>query len=177
EQPVYFEGRLLYGETTNTISPFGTYEDDFDTTRLLAQMKVTGEYNYGAATTWYPFFDASYVTDDQHSYVDSLGNTIPGQGINLSQIEMGLDFKREVQANAGELELLGGVSGIWSHTSGQGFASTISPDYEGARMRVELGVNRVWSTLRQFNAATFYDGIGANGFESFGARLGYEMQF
>ena len=177
KQPVFFEGRLLYGETTNTISPFGTYEDDFDTTRLLAQMKVTGEYNYGSATTWYPFFDASYVSDDQHSYVDSLGNTIPGQGINLSQIEMGLDFKREVQANAGELELLGGVSGIWSHTSGQGFASTISPDYEGARMRVELGVNRVWSTLRQFNAATFYDGIGANGFESFGARLGYEMQF
>ncbi|MCD9150121.1 autotransporter domain-containing protein [Pseudophaeobacter flagellatus] len=137
----FFEGRLLYGETSNTISPFGTYEDDFDTTRVLAQFKVTGEYAYGPTTTLYPFFDASYVTDDQHSYVDSLGNTIPGQGINLGQIEIGLGFKREIPVTSGELELLGGVSGIWSHTGGNGFASTISPDYEGGRMRVELEVS------------------------------------
>ncbi|MCV2892629.1 Ig-like domain-containing protein [Lentibacter sp. XHP0401] len=177
EQPVYFEGRLLYGETNNTISPFGTYEDNFETTRVLVQFKVTGEYTYGTATTLYPFLDASYVTDDQHSYVDSLGNTIPGQGINLGQIEVGLDFKHEIPVSSGELELLGGMSGIWSQTGGSGYASTISPDYEGGRMRVELGINRVLSSTRKFNAATFYDGIGANGFESFGLSLGYEMQF
>uniref|UniRef100_UPI003A9145EC Ig-like domain-containing protein n=1 Tax=Celeribacter baekdonensis TaxID=875171 RepID=UPI003A9145EC len=176
-QPLYFEGRLLYGETSNTISPFGTYEDDFDTTRVLAQFKVTGEYAYGSTTTLYPFFDASYVADDQHSYVDSLGNTIPGQDINLGQIEIGLDFKRDIPVISGELTLLGGVSGIWSQTGGSGFASTVSPDYEGGRMRVELGVNRMLSATRTFNAATFYDGIGAGGFESFGVSLGYKMQF
>jgi hypothetical protein len=176
-QPLYFEGRLLYGETSNTISPFGTYEDDFDTTRLLAQFKVTGAYVYGSAATLYPFLDASYVTDDQHSYVDSLGNVIPEQGIGLGQIEIGLDFKLDLPVASGELELVGGVSGIWSRTSGSGFASTVSPDYEGARARIELGVNRVLSSTRRFNAATFYDGIGASGFESFGVNLGYEMLF
>ncbi|WP_157779886.1 Ig-like domain-containing protein [Celeribacter ethanolicus] len=177
QQPVFFEGRLLYGETSNTISPFGTYEDDFDTTRMLAQFKVTGEYAYGSAATLYPFFDASYVTDDQKSYVDSLGNRIPKQGISLGQIEFGLDFKREIPVATGELELWGGVSGIWSHSEGDGFASTVSPDYDGGRARIELGVNRMLSSTRQFNAATFYDGIGASGFESFGVSLGYEMQF
>lgn len=177
QHPVFFEGRLLYGETSNTISPFGTYEDDFDTTRMLAQFKVTGEYAYGSAATLYPFFDASYVTDDQKSYVDSLGNTIPKQGISLGQIEFGMDFKREIPVATGELELWGGVSGIWSHSEGDGFASTVSPDYDGGRARIELGVNRMLSSTRQFNAATFYDGIGASGFESFGVSLGYEMQF
>ncbi len=123
ERPIYFEGRLLYGETRNTISPFGTYEDDFDTDRLLAQFKVSGEYAYGDFTKLYPFLDASYVTDNQHSYVDSLGNLIPKQGVNLGQIELGMDFKHEVLVSSGELEIFGGVSGIWSRTGGQGYAS------------------------------------------------------
>ncbi|MGB3496269.1 MAG: Ig-like domain-containing protein, partial [Elainellaceae cyanobacterium] len=177
DQPLYFEGRLLYGETRNTISPFGTYEDDFDTTRALAQFKVTGEYTYDPATTLYPFFDASYVTDEQKSYVDSLGNMIPEQGISLGQIEIGMDFKRSLPVITGELEVSGGVSGIWSQTGGSGFASTIVPDFEGGRGRVELGVNRVMSANRQLSAATFYDGIGASDFESFGLSLGYEMKF
>lgn len=40
-------------------------------------------------------------------------------------------------------------------------------------MRVELGVNRVFAFTREFNAATFYDGIDTNRVESFG----YEMQY
>ncbi len=177
ERPIYFEGRLLYGESRNKVSPFGTYEDDFDTDRLLAQFKVSGEYDYGDFTKLYPFLDASYATDDQHSYVDSLGNLIPRQGVNLGQIEIGMDFKHEVLVSSGELELFGGVSGIWSRTGGQGYAATVSPDYEGGRGRIEYGLNRVFSAYQHLNASTFYDGIGASGYESFGFSLGYEMQF
>jgi len=175
-QPLYFEGRLLYGETSNNISPFGTYEDSFDTTRMLAQLRIAGELSFGK-TTLTPFLDASYTTDDQHSYMDSLGNTIPEQGIALGQIEIGTDFSRMIPVSSGELELLSGVSGIWSHTSGSGFASIVTPDYEGGRARIELGVNRTMSAGQSFTAATYYDGIGANDFESYGLTLGYEMQF
>jgi len=175
-QPLYFEGRLLYGETSNKISPFGTYEDSFDTTRMLAQLRVAGELSFGT-TTLNPFLDASYTTDDQNAYVDSMGNTIPGQGIALGQIEIGTDFSTMLPISSGELELWGGVSAIWSHTSGNGFASTVTPDYEGGRARIELGVNRTMSAGQSFTAATYYDGIGANDFESYGLTLGYEMQF
>ena len=175
-QPLYFEGRLLYGETSNNISPFGTYEDSFDSTRMLAQLRVAGELSFGA-TTLNPFLDASYTTDDQNDYVDSLGNTIPEQGIALGQIEIGTDFSTMLPVSSGELELWGGVSAIWSHTSGSGFASTVTPDYEGGRARIELGVNRTMSAGQSFSAATYYDGIGANDFESYGLSLGYEMQF
>ncbi|SEP27750.1 HYR domain-containing protein, partial [Salinihabitans flavidus] len=175
-QPLYFEGRLLYGETRNDISPFGTYEDSFETTRILAQLKIAGELEYGE-TTLSPFLDASYTTDDQKSYVDGLGNAIPGQSVDLGQIEIGLDFSRTVDVSSGTLELWGGASGIWSHTSGSGFASTVTPDYEGGRGRVELGFNHAFSANRRFSASTFYDGIGAGGFESYGLSLGYEMNF
>ncbi|QIK42569.1 PKD domain-containing protein [Pontivivens nitratireducens] len=175
-QPLYFEGRLLYGESDNDVSPFGTYEDSVDTTRLLAQLKVAGELAYGA-TTLSPFVDASYTTDDQDSYIDSLGNPIPEQGITLGQIEVGMDFSVMVPVNTEELELWGGVSGIWSHTSGSGYASTVTPDYDGGRARVELGINHQISMDQSFTAGTYYDGIGVSDYESYGLSLGYQMQF
>lgn len=76
--------------------------------RLLAQLRVAGELSYGT-TTLKPFLDASYTTDDEHSYVDSLGNAIPEQGIALGQIEAGMDFSTMMPVSTGELELWGGV--------------------------------------------------------------------
>ncbi len=175
-QPLYFEGRLLYGQTHNDISPFGTYQDSFDTTRMLAQLKVAGKLEYGL-TTLSPFLDASYTSDDQRSYIDSLGNAIPGQSVELGQIEIGLDFSRMFDVRSGTFEIWGGASSIWSKTSGSGFASTVTPDYEGGRARVELGINHTLSANRSFSASTFYDGIGTDGFESYGLSFGYEMSF
>ncbi|MCL3883892.1 hypothetical protein [Marivita sp. GX14005] len=97
--------------------------------------------------------------------------------IELGQIEVGTDFSRMFDVRSGTLELWGGASAIWSHTSGSGFVSTVTPDYEGGRARVELGLDHAFSTNRRFSASTFYDGIGADGFESYGLSLGYEMSF
>ena len=167
---------MLYGQTHNDISPFGTYEASFETTRMLAQFKVAGNIDRGV-TTLTPFVDASYTTDDQHSYVDSLGNFIPKQGVELGQIEIGMDFSRLLDVSSGEIELWGGTSGIWSHTSGSGFASTVTPEYEGGRARVELGLNRTLSADQTFSASTYYDGIGADNFESYGVSFGLQTRF
>ncbi|MCZ4353947.1 Ig-like domain-containing protein, partial [Roseovarius aestuarii] len=174
--PLYFEGRLLYGQTQNKISPFGTYQDKFDTERLLAQLKVAGELDYGA-TALAPFLGLSYTTDSQKSYVDSLGNTIPEQGIELGQVEFGLDFSRAIPVSGNDLELWGGISGIWSHTKGSGFASTVTPDYDGGRARVELGFNYDFFADQRLSVGTYYDGIGASSFESYGLTIGYETTF
>ena len=88
-----------------------------------------------------------------------------------------MDFSKMLPVRSGELELWGGVSGIWSHTSGSGYASTLTPDYEGGRGRIELGINHQISIGRNFTAATYFDGIGASDYESYGLSLGYAMQF
>ena len=58
EQPLYFEGRLLYGQTDNEISPLGTYTDSFETERWLAQLRATGEYKI-RNTTLMPLLDVT----------------------------------------------------------------------------------------------------------------------
>ncbi|MEZ5798506.1 MAG: Ig-like domain-containing protein [Paracoccaceae bacterium] len=175
-QPLFFEGRLLYGESRNKISPIGTYEDRFDTTRLLTQFKVAGEIEQGD-TVLMPFLDVSYTSDDMEGYVDSLGNTIPDQKVTLGQIEVGFDFSTLLETSSGKVEFWGGISGIWSETGGDGFARSVTPAYEGGRARVELGMNQSLAGGQRLSISGWYDGIGAKDFESFGVDLGYEMRF
>jgi hypothetical protein len=176
KQPLFIEGRLLYGGSSNKISPFATYEDRFNSTRVLAQFKVSGEFETGG-TKLSPFVDASYTTDDQHAYVDGLGNTIPTQAIALGQLELGVDFSRIFDLGTGSLEVFGGVSGIWANTGGSGYVSTVTPNYEGGRGRVEFGLNRVMSQYQWLKATTFYDGLGADGYESYGFAVSSETRF
>ena len=49
-QPVFFAGRVLYGQADNDISPLGTYTDSFDSARWLIQSRVTGEFKRGDLT-------------------------------------------------------------------------------------------------------------------------------
>ncbi len=175
-QALYYEGRLLYGQTRNEIRPFDTYEDNFKTKRMLAQLKVAGDIRYDT-TTFSPFMDASYTTDDQQNYTDGLGNAIAKQGIALGQIEIGIDFRHNLAVRDGELEIWGGTSGIWSHVSGSGFASTVTPNFEGSRARIELGLNRSLSVNKSFSLTSHYDGIGAGDYESYGVSIGFETQF
>ena len=56
DQPFYLEGRLLYGQSRNTVTPLGTYSDTFVTDRLLAQLRTTGSFTTGR-TKWLPLVD------------------------------------------------------------------------------------------------------------------------
>ena len=80
-------------------------------------------------------------------------------------------------ARQGDIELWGGISGIWSSTGGSGFARSVSPDYEGGRASVKLGLNHTLPGNQRLSISSFYDGIGANDYESYGLSVGYEMAF
>ena len=178
DQPLFFEGRLLYGQTSNDVSPIGTYTDRFDTKRLLAMAKISGEMQYDR-TKIMPSLQVSYTTDDQESYVDRFGNTIPGQGITLGQIELGVDFSHFFvwEENGRSIELTGGIAAIGSSVRGRGYASTVAPEYEGGRAKIKLGLNYRTKNGGSFFVDSEYDGIGAKNFESYGLRIGYDLDF
>ena len=178
DQELYFEGRFLYGESSNDISPFGTYTDSFDSERLLAQLKVTGVLEHGV-TRLFPSLAASYTSDDQKAYTDSLGNFIPKQGIELGQIELGMAFETPAPFydGRGAMMLTGGIKGVGSFTNSSGNPSSVVPNYEGGRARIDLGLNYDMSNSGRFVVETFYDGIGANGYESYGMTLGFNLEF
>ena len=172
DQPLFFEGRLLYGQTDNDISPLGTYTDSFETERWLAQLRATGEYRY-QNTTLMPLLDVTYTDDTQQAYTDSLGNTIPGQTVSLMQVTAGLDFSQPLPVQTGALELTGGLSGIYSSTNG----AAASPEFENWRGRTHLGLNYDMGTGGPtMNVGAFYDGIGTN-YESYGANVGLDWKF
>jgi hypothetical protein len=172
EQPLFFEGRLLYGQTDNDISPLGTYTDSFETERWLAQLRATGEYKY-QNTTLMPLLDVTYTDDTQKAYTDSLGNTIPGQTVSLMQVTAGLDFSQPLPVSTGTLELTGGLSGIYSSTDG----AAASPEFENWRGRTHLGLNYdMGSGGPTMNVGVFYDGIGTD-YESYGANVGLDWKF
>jgi hypothetical protein len=173
---LYLEGRLLYGETSNRISPFGTYEDDFDTTRVLAQAKLSGTVDYGRSLLT-PFFDVSYANEEQKAYTDSLGNRIGAQKIHLRQAAFGLDVAHPVTVAKGKLDLTGGISGIWSSTSGTAVAQTVIPSYSGWRAALRFGLAYTWPNGGLLTGAADYDGLGAAGYESFGLNLQYSFRF
>lgn len=171
EQPLLFEGRLLYGQTDNDISPLGTYTDRFETERWLAHLRATGEYQV-QNTTLMPLLDFTYTDDTQRAYTDSLGNTIPGQTVSLIQVTAGLDFSQPLPVQAGTLELTGGLSGIYSSTDG----AAAAPEFENWRGRAHLGLNYDTGTGVTMNVGAFYDGIGTD-YKSYGTRAGFDWRF
>ena len=171
DQPLFLEGRLLYGQTDNKISPLGTYTDSFETERWLAQVRATGKYQY-MATTLMPLLDLTYTDDSQKAYTDSLGNVIPGQTVSLIQVSAGMDFSTPISVPTGALELTGGLSGIYSASDG----AAAAPEFENWRGRTHLGLNYGMASGANLSATTFYDGIGTD-YESYGASLGFDMKF
>jgi PKD repeat protein len=168
-QPLYFEGSLLYGQTTNTVSPLGTYTDVFATERWLATLGVSGEIERGAML-FTPFLDAKYTRDAQAAYVDGLDNPIAAQTIGLAQASAGINVELALTPAT---TLNGGLSGVWSYSSG----SVLTPGYQGGRARVDLGVTHRFSNCNELALSGFYDGIGRVDFESFGAEFKWQTCF
>lgn len=176
DQPVIFSAQILYGQSQNEIAPLGSYRDQFKTERWLAQLGVTGEVISGDWTV-FPFLTATHTRDDQRAYIDGLGNMIPVQGIRLTNVELGADFELQLTHQAGERVLTGGVSGIWSETSGSGAAALREPTYEGGRMRLELGYGGVLTNGGRFQFGAYGDGIGASDYSSYGIEASYSFAF
>ncbi|MGU9958057.1 MAG: hypothetical protein ACNYPI_10730 [Arenicellales bacterium WSBS_2016_MAG_OTU3] len=165
QQNMTFEGRLLYGQTDNDISPLGTYTDSFDTKRYLAQLRITGEYGFQTATLM-PLVDFTYTEDTQDAYTNTPDDLIEEQNTDLTQMTFGLDFKLPLAMQRGSLDFTGGISGIYSETGG-GVGGNGEPDFEGARARTELGLNYGSEDGPIVRAGTFYDGISTD-YESYG---------
>ncbi len=169
DQPLYIEGALLYGQTRNEIFPNGSFTDRFSTERWLATLGISGQIERGSLTL-VPFLDAKYTSDAQAAYLDGLGNPIVAQTIGLAQVSAGLDFETALtQATM----LNGGVSGVWSYSSG----SAITPGFEGGRARIDLGLNHQLGRNGNLAFGGFYDGIGTAGFESYGLEIGFTGKF
>ena len=182
-QPLYFEGRLFYGDSGNDIGfidrDLGVRTGSFDTTRLLAQIRVEGEIalsDLDEGLRLIPYADARWIEDRAEAFTDRIGNRfvnrVPGQKVSTGQLELGSNVEIPVVVNHGEMTLIGGLGLVYANTEGD----YITSDSRG-RGRGEIGFsygldNNVWIDFE-----SFYDGIGSSRYESYGLSLSAEMKF
>ncbi|AHM04722.1 hypothetical protein roselon_02395 [Roseibacterium elongatum DSM 19469] len=175
-QPLFFEGRLLYGESDNEVSPFGTFTDDFDTERWLTLIALEGAYET-EHLRYFPRLQISHAVDTQLAYVDSLANLVPEQTVRLSEVSAGVDFEAPLLGDDSGHLLTWGMSGIWSRVEGDGAASAFIDETEGGRGRVDLGYRYAGNGLWSLSSDVFVDGIGSGDFTTYGVALGFDMRF
>ncbi|SPJ25844.1 hypothetical protein PAA8504_03696 [Palleronia abyssalis] len=175
EQPLYLHGYMLYGRSDNEIAPFGTYTDEFETERVLVHAELTGELER-ERVTWFPNVSASYASDEQEGYIDSLGNYIKKQKIELGAIALGVGFDRTLGSGITPWSLDGEVQASYTYNYGANGSSSTLQAVEGARARVELGVTYATDAVN-FRLSGFHEGLGLSNFEQFGLSLSYERVF
>ena len=185
KRPLYFEGRLLYGQSDNDIrfidpgTGIGVRNGSFDTKRLLAQLRVQGEIalsDENGGPRLIPYADARWVEDRAATFTTvsatGLRNSVPGQKVSVGQLELGSNVEVPIAMSHGAMTFTGGLGLVYSNTEGD-----FIPSVSRSRGRGEIGLSYGLDDNVQIDFESFYDGIGTSGYEGYGLSLRAEMKF
>lgn len=171
DQPVVVQGRLLYGASDNSLSPFGTYVDSFDGTRLLAQLGVSGQIAKGSVV-WRPSLQAAYARERTDAYTDGAGNPIGAGQRAMTQVSAGIDVRFPLPVPSGSMTATFGLSDIWAGGLDGGTAA-----YAGHRGKLSFGLDRTFGSGAALSLTGSYDGLGATDYESLSLDLMFRHRF
>jgi len=156
-----------YGLSENTVSPFGTYQDDFETKRWLMSGVLTGEFEMGDDFTVRPEGGIQHFAEKSKSYTDSLGSVIPSESNDLTQLHFGPRIHMDL--NLGEEMMLrpfAEVEGIYAF--GDEVEEVIGSEI---RLVLEGGAEMIASDGFRLTGSVYTDGIGADSFSVYGFRV------
>ncbi|MBO6686700.1 MAG: autotransporter domain-containing protein, partial [Parvibaculum sp.] len=167
--------RAAWGKSRNDISPTGTYEDSFDTTRWLVSGALTGSY-VREPWTVEPTVSLSYIRETQESYTDSLSVVIPEQTVSQGEVRAGprLSYAHALDSGA---RLTPSVSFEGAYTFGNdGLTSSgsLAREVQGLRGRIGFGLDIATRDGVSLSIASHYDGIGTSA-ELYGLSLEISM--
>lgn len=142
EQNLYYEARALWGQSSNDITPIGTYTDNFKTERWLASVKIEGAYNVGDQVIIKPAASLSYFEETQNQYTDTNANLIPEQTISVGEFKFGPTITRSFHVGSGfTMRTSVGVSGVVNIGVRNANTSTNNAfANEDARARFDAGI-------------------------------------
>jgi outer membrane autotransporter protein len=167
---VFWQGRTAWGQSSNTVSPFLTYDDRFDTDRWLASTSLLGRWNFGA-WSFRPSASVAYIEDTSQSYADTFGVVIPSIKASLGQAKAGPEFSYRFELGDAVFMPRVGLQAIWNFAGdtssvGSGPVGDDTAGPEGVRGRVELGVTATIKDGVGVDLSSSYDGVGANGYSA-----------
>ncbi|MGI9408372.1 MAG: DUF7507 domain-containing protein, partial [Hyphomicrobiaceae bacterium] len=169
---LFFDARVAWGRSDNSVTPSGLLAEHFDTERWLARANLTGNWTTG---NWRftPYASIAYIQDKQESFTNQLGLFIPGQTSSLGRVTFGPEIGYRFRSDSGTLiEPHIKLEGIWDFDQPDdltvgGFA--IGQD--DFRARITGGVQITTTEGWRLRAAGSYDGIGQSDFDSWSGQL------
>lgn len=176
----FFDARAAWGQSYNTVSPFGTYEDEVDATRWLISGALIGRFDLDQFTIQ-PKAEVAYFEEKSEEYEDSLGFDIPSVKASTGTFTFGPRVSTQVELNDfTRLEPFVTLEGIWTFAQ-ENTATTVaeSPGLEdkGLRGRGELGFTLFGGGSSSLSASGFYDGLGSSDFEAWGGEIQLKQEF
>lgn len=173
DEHLIFDTRAAWGTSSNSVSPIGTYSDDFEGDRWLVRARLTGDFSYGA---WIiaPQASVVYFSEQQQGYTDSNGDYIPGQTVALGQVEVGPKVGYQwVERDGTVVAPYAAVKGIWDFKEAPAYdvASGLAIGTGDVRARFEGGVAAAFINGWAINGEAFYDGVGTGDFSAVGGSL------
>ncbi|MEY2943251.1 MAG: Chitinase precursor [Pseudomonadota bacterium] len=170
---LFVDVRAAWGNSSNSVSPLGSYIDHFSTNRALYSGAVSGQFNLGKNWQFRPEFALRYIEDKQKAYIDSYGVAIPNQKIGQGDVSFHPRLQYVVAMDkGGYVKPYISAEGIYSF--GLDPINALGTDF---RMRVEGGAD--FFTMGGISAGVsgYYDGIGTKTYHSSGAKLRVSMGF
>ena len=179
DQKLFYEARASWGQSTNKVSPDGTYTDAFDTIRWLVNAKVSGSYAIDHLILK-PAISVSYYEETQQSYTDTNANLIAAQTISIGELKFGPTLTDNIELDNGLLfQPSFGVNGVYNFAIKDNVASQgAALGNNDLRARVDAGFNLVdQDNGRSISTSGFYDGIGINNYQSYGGKVRLTLSF
>ncbi len=165
---LFLDGRLLYGSSSNEISPFLTYTDHFSTTRWLAAARLSGRW---AAGNWRftPSAEIVHYEDKSRAYTDSNGFGIDSQQVKLGRVIFGPEVAYTFQHGGTSLIPHVTVKGLWDFEKPVQFVVGVP----GAKLatsdlhaRIEAGFTLKSQSGISLGVTGAYEGLGGDGQET-----------
>ena len=180
-QPLYFEGRLLYGRGSNEIDAFVLLHNDrprpprsasFESERWLAQARVGGTHRLENDATLIPLTDLSHASEKMKPFRDSDYERVAGQTVAVSKLQFGAELEIPVEMSRGELRLKPGLRFVASDASGEAFVGEES-GATGLRFRgrIDFGIDYSLDDDLVLGFGSFYSGLGRKDLVSYGVGI------
>lgn len=176
DQNLFYEARATWGKSDNKISPSGTTEDEFNTTRWLISGKLSDDIKRGEYTIK-PTLFISYFEEEQAAYTDSAATAIAAQTVSLGEIKFGPNVSRKFTTDDDTvIQAKIGFSGIYNFgVNGNSSNSTLSNGK--LRARLDGVVTASLESGKSLSLNGYYDGIGVTNFQSYGGGIKLSIPF
>ncbi len=157
----YFDGRLLWGTSSNEVAPLMTYVDEFASKRFLAAGRLSGLLKWDRLSLM-PSVEYVHYSDRTESFFNTAGTLISEQSVNINRIITGPEIRYSMPISGSwVVDASASVKGIWDLTP------IVLKDLDGSEgqtkksdlnLRVDVGVN-----LSNQEGYTIGVGVGIEG--------------